>query len=462
MKRTFIFSLSVFILAHVTSLIRTDNDRTVPPERGNITGVVLDSSTGEPIVGAYVGVGDFGDSSGTNYTGHRKKGFFAKAETDRHGRFVLDGLAYREHPLVATHPEFVRHDRIVTFEKDKPEPDIKVNLRPAAKINVTVVDSAGKPLDDFWIIILEALDGRVFIPPGRDPHLSSFASSIWIERIMKLEPAKRSVSGGTGFSFNALDSGKYSIDVFKLSRIQNPVSPPEPMQRLPVNNSRITYHGGVESLAVEAGQTREAQIKPADYQTQVRIKMPEDPIKRSDIPPFISISRDIGLLLWYDGKVHGPEDHRNGRLMKKSFYNGVVTDGDVFEIINLPPGGYSVYAGPVYFMTAVELRVSKQREIVIDVPPTEPKETSIVGLVHFNKKVRLEDRYYSLSELCRIITETTGSRPRLVADAKIENEKLKPGDREMMLWDLMEKIYLAGRWKLSERDDKTLLLSPGK
>jgi hypothetical protein len=60
--------------------------------RGRIRGVVVNAATGQPVAGAYVGVGDFGDSGGSNYERHRAQGFFAKAETDRQGRFILDGL----------------------------------------------------------------------------------------------------------------------------------------------------------------------------------------------------------------------------------------------------------------------------------------------------------------------------------------------------------------------------------
>jgi hypothetical protein len=69
---------------------------------------------------------------------------------------------------------------MVTVTKDMPEPNMKVTLSPAAKINVTVVDSDDNPRQDLWLFRLEALDGRRFIPPQRDPHLSAFASSVWI------------------------------------------------------------------------------------------------------------------------------------------------------------------------------------------------------------------------------------------------------------------------------------------
>ena len=191
----------------------------------------MNSVTGEPIAGASVGVGDVGDSGGSNYSRHRQQGLHAKAQTDEEGRFVLEGVAFRDdHPLVVTHPEFVRHDMKVAVQRGGPEPEIKVSLRPAAKINVTVVDSNGKPLEGFWLIRLEALDRRHFIPPGRDRHLSSFASSIWIELPKpKMKPDKKSLSGTTGFSFTELDSGEYSIDVIKFTITDNYTPPPAGM-----------------------------------------------------------------------------------------------------------------------------------------------------------------------------------------------------------------------------------------
>jgi len=127
--------------------------------RGRIVGVVVEAATGNPVGGAYVGVGDFGDSGGSNYSRHRRQGLFAKATTDQQGRFVLDGLAFRDHPLVVTHPGFVRYDRVVHLRQGAPEPDIRVGLKPTATIDVTVVDSSGEPLEGIWHFRLEALEG---------------------------------------------------------------------------------------------------------------------------------------------------------------------------------------------------------------------------------------------------------------------------------------------------------------
>ena len=321
----------------------TSESEISPANRSRIFGTVVSAVTGKPVAGAYVGVGDFGDSGGSNYSRHRQQGLFAKAQTDRQGRFEIDGLAFRDHPLVVTHPQFVRHDQMVGVQQDMPQPDITVNLRPAAKINVTVVDSDDNPLQDLWLFRLEALDGRRFIPPQRDPHLSAFASSVWIER-PKPTPAQKTLLGTTGFSFTELDGGEYSIDVIKFAITDKYTPAPAGMVRLPLDTCNIAYYGGPAKVEIEAGQTKDVQIKPADHRTTVTIKMPEDPVKKPQILPFVLISRNVGLLAWNDGKVHGPEDHRLGRLEKNALYYNAVLDGDVLTIKNLPPDSYSVHS----------------------------------------------------------------------------------------------------------------------
>jgi hypothetical protein len=435
---------------------------TSPTNRGRIRGTVVNASTGETLARAYVGVGDFGDSGGSNYSRHRQQGLFAKAKTDQQGRFELDGLAFREHPLVVTHPEYVRHDQMISLQEGAPEPDIRVTLRPAAKINVTVVDSKGNAIEGFWLLRLEALDGRRFIPPGRDPHLSTFASSVWIEMPKpKLKPGTKSLLGTTGLSFTELDGGEYSIEAIEFTITDSPAPTPAGMMRLPLDTCNITYYGGIANLRMQAGQTKEVQIKPADYQTSVTINMPQDPIKKPQIPPFVVISRNVGLLAWNDGKVHGPEDHRLGRLQKNALYYNAVVDGDVLKIKNLPPGSYSVFAGPIYLMSGAKMDVTSGQEVTVDVPAVQVTEQAKVGLWAFDRKVKLEAGDYGVSQLCELLTAKTDSNPRIIADSAIENEKVALADKETPIWDLMEAIYLAKGWKLLEHGDRTLLLRPG-
>lgn len=425
-------------------------------ERGKIAGVVVEAATGKPIAGAYVGVGDFGDSGGSNYSRHRQQGLHAKTKTDEQGRFVIEGLAFQDHPLVATHPDFVRHDLTVTLLRGAPAPDVRVGLKPAAKIDVTVVDSSGEPLEGIWHFRLEALDGRRFIPPGEDPHLSTFASSVWVD-----SPGRRLTS--TGFSFTGLDSGEYSIEVMKYTKIDNATAPPG-MSRIPLDTCNVDYYGSIAKLKIEAGQAKKVRVKPAEHRTSVTIKVPQTPekMKNMRIPPFVIISRNVGLLAWDDGKAHHPEDHRLGRLQKNALYYNMVIDGDVVNIKNLPPGSYSVFAGPVYFMSAARMEVSSGAEVKVDLPSIMLSEQARVNLWTFDRKIGLEDKECSILQLCELLSAKTDSDPRIVADASIENERLELGNRQATIWELMEAIYLAKAWKLAEQGDRTLLLRPNQ
>ncbi|HUS71873.1 MAG TPA: hypothetical protein VMY06_02320 [Sedimentisphaerales bacterium] len=430
--------------------------------RGGISGVVVSSATGKPITGAYVGVGDFGDSGGSNYSRHRSQGFHDKTKTDEKGRFELDGLAFTDdhpylkvHPLVVTHPDFVRHDEKIELPRDGPAPDVKVSLRPAAKIDVTIVDAQGNPLKGHWLLRLEALDGRRFISPGSDPHLSSFASSVW----MKLPDLRRNMGTSEGFSFTELDTGEYLIEAIRLHLVDKPT----PQK---IWESSITYHGAIAKLKVEAGRTKQVQIKPANHQTAVTLKMPESPEMfsgKQEIPRLLTISRKLGLMLWDTNKAYGLEDPRLGRLQKNAFFYTLVPDSGLFTIKNLPPGSYCVFAGPVMCMSAAKVDVVRGRQTTIQIPKVQFDGTAAsVGVWTFDRKVKLETRDYSVSELCELLTEITQSNPRIIADSSIENVKLRFDKGEMSIWDVLEKLYLDKGWKVDEGEEKTLIIQPAE
>jgi hypothetical protein len=457
MKDTAFLSLVVAVACHFAAPVFAAGADS--SERGGIAGIVVEADTGKPIFGAYVGVGDFGDSGGTNYYRHRQRGLHAKTKTDEQGRFILDGLAFQDHPLVVTHPDFVRRDRTVALLKGAPQPDVRVGLKRAAKIDVTVVDSAGKPLAGIWHFRLEALDGRRFIPPGKDPHLSTFASSVWDQR-----PDFRRSLTSTGFSFTGLDSGEYSIEILKYAMIDNAAAAPAGMTRIPLDTANVAYYGGIAKFEIEAGQTKEMQVKPAQHDTTVTIKVPQVPekFKAMRMFPFVLISRNVGLLLWDDGKAHHPEDHRLGRLQKNALYFNMVLDGDVCHIKNLPPGSYSVFGGPMYFMSAAKVEVSAGREVTVALASMMPTEQAKVNLWTFDRKIELQDRKYDVARLCELTSAGTNSNPKIVADPTIENESLEFVNRERTIWELMEEIYLAKGWKLTEQDERTLLLGPAR
>ena len=180
---------------------------------GIIKGIVIDADTAQPIPGAYVGVGWFGDSGGSNRSRHREMGWFAKDTTADDGRFELDGLIFTDqksrtkyHPLIVTHQDYVRHDRNIELLHDAGVPDVKISLRRAAKIKVTTHDSDGNIQKGHWFFRLEALDGRTFLPPERDPHLDSFASSSWKHFSVISRP---SVDSDHSFTCNGRQDSKH-------------------------------------------------------------------------------------------------------------------------------------------------------------------------------------------------------------------------------------------------------------
>ncbi|MGD8499952.1 MAG: redoxin domain-containing protein [Phycisphaerales bacterium] len=440
-----------------------------PDIRGRISGVVVNSVTGEPIAGAYVGAGDFGDSGGSNYSRHRSQGFHDKTKTDENGRFELEGLVFTDdhpylktHPLVVTHSEFIRHDQKIELPIGGPVPDIEVSLTPAASVKVTVVDSDVNPLEGHWLLRLEALDGRRFIPPGSDPHLSSFASSIWAHW-----PDLRSNMGlSEGFTFTELDTGEYSIEAIRLHMVVNPT--PQNVWK-----PAVTYHGSIPSFKVQAGQTKDVWLSPQDYKTSLTITPPEFPdtilgkLKRSShVPLMCLISRSTGLLLWDDGKVHHLEDRRLGRVDKNRFFRGFFAQGKPLTINNLPPGSYALFAVSVYREVAaclIGMRVdlAKGSDLAVEIPWREPQGPSQVGPNRaFDYPVKLEAKEYTAARLCEMLTNLTESDPRLVADPSIQEQKVKLPSGHMCIWDVLETLYMDKGWIVEEAREKTLLLRP--
>ncbi len=142
--------------------------REVAEMRGRISGVVVNSATEKPVARAYVAVDRSGDAGGTNLGRFRKQGIYVTTESDEQGRFVLEGVAFRDdHPFMVTHPGFVRHQETIALRREKPEIDVRVPLRPAATLVAKVVDGEGSLLKDGAILRLEAKDGRAFFPCER-------------------------------------------------------------------------------------------------------------------------------------------------------------------------------------------------------------------------------------------------------------------------------------------------------
>ena len=419
------------LLATLSSAVAAErpDSKEEPKHPGRITGVVLSAATGKPIAGAYVGVGDFGDAGGSNLGRFQKQGIYAHMETDENGSFVLANLALRDHPLVVTHGEFVRHDELIGLGPDRAEAQAEVRLVSGAKIRAAVLDAAGKPVREPSLIRLEALDGHAFIPPGRQRHLSSFASPAWTER------------KATGdFLFAELAEGEYSIDVIRMTP------------------TVITYHGGIDRVKVKAGETKHVRVKPADYQTRVDLQVPKIPDDFPEMPALVVISRNPGLLLWDDGLFHGLEDHRLGRITLGALICDPASPGKPYQVNNLPPGTYSFFAGPAVALKGVKVEVARDRQIKVEVPWVRPEEVGQVGTGTLKRRLRLEAREYTARELCKLLTAKTESRPEIKAAPVLGDQKVTPSPGERSLWEILEGIHLEKGWIVAEEGGRRLIL----
>jgi len=394
---------------------------------------------------------------------------FAKGETDAEGKFELDGLALTEghryltsHPLVATHDDYVRGDVKVQLSADKPRADIVVKLTKAARIDVTVVDAKGEPVDGYWILRLEDLSGRQFLPPGKDPHMGSFASSVWTEN-----PRGRS----TGFSFKALEAGEYRIEAIRLKLLPNP-SPAAIWDR------PWRYYGEVGKVAIKAGQAKAVEIAPKDYGTSLTIKTPAEPfeglrelddapkdfLKGQQIRGLLNISRNTGLRAWDMGRIYHVEDARLGRMQREAMFFTMVAPGESFTIENLAPGRYAVFSMAhvkvVVAISSATAEVVAGRDSEVEMPVPVIEGFGEAGTHAFDRRVELADRGYSVKELCGIVSTATGSSPELVADASIENEAVSIGGGEIVIWDLVERLCAEKGLKLKDMGRKKLGIGP--
>ena len=416
--------------------------------RGRVSGVVANAKTGEPIAGAYVAIDHSGDAGGTNLERFRKQGIYVTTETDAEGRFVLDGVAFLEtHPFMATRPGFVRHEQTIALRESDPEIDVRIDLRPAATIHVKVVDAAGDLLQHPAVIRLEAEDRRVFPPMQAD----------WPTPSYRVE----STEGGV-FAFGELDTGVFTVDVIR-------VAGPE-----------TVYHGGVSDLEVEAGETKEVKVVPANHQTVLTLDVADDPHQKPEMPSLVFMSRIPGLLLWCDGKLHHPEDHRLGRVQYNALIEGMARPDSLRDarhtVRGLPPGVYALFVVTVgtydgfknagVYLRGAKVEIRRDCDVTVEIPWTEPRGVARANLWSFNKRVRPEARPYTGQELCELITARTGPRLSLVAYPPIHDERVTLDAGEMSVWELLEAVYLDTGWRIAEGSagqegrQQTLILGP--
>jgi outer membrane protein assembly factor BamB/beta-lactamase regulating signal transducer with metallopeptidase domain len=416
---------------------------------GTISGRVASAATGKPIPKAYVGTGDFGDSGGSNYERHKARGLHAATETDADGRFVLQGLAATgkgkevdAHPLIVTHPDFVRAEVRVDLPEGEGR-EVEVRLKPAAKLRVEVPpDSEKQPV----LLRLEALDGHRFIPPGRDPHLSAFASSAWTERLR----------AGGSFTFTGLDEGEYAIDAFR-----RPGAPPF----LPPTG--MVYAGGAQVRA-RAGETVEARPAAKEHGTTLTLSLPEIPADFAGgnpqlAAPFVLIARNPGLLVWADGLARGPEDPRLGRLSKEALFFGALPPGTKrFEIQGLPPGTYAVFTGPVVYLRGQRMDLPVGLSAGAEERWIPPDGAGRVRTHGMDRPLTLAAGEYAVEDLCRVLTEATGSHPAFEASPFLAEEKVTFDRPPKSIWDAIERVCEEKGWSVMEEGGVLRRPMPGE
>jgi len=403
-----------------------------PPQHpGRIIGTVVHADSGEPISGAYVGIGDFGDAGGSNLERFRQQGNYATSKTNENGRFELTGVALGEHPLVVTHGEFVRYDKTVVAREDPAEADLRIEMNPAGKINFTMVDAEDKHLLRQVRVCLEALDGHRFIPPGKQPHLSAFASAFWRETVPQ-----------GAFSFTELAPGEYRVDA------------------VDVRGSWTFYHGNAPRVKVKAGQAREVRIKPAGHHNAVTTEVPAPLADQPQMGSMLLFSRNLGLLAWSDDKMHHPEDPRLGRIMQNAFVVMSFRHGRNYTVKDLPPGTYAVFAGPPVCLQGAEVEVVAEGEVTTDLVWQEPKTAATVMLSRLDRRVQLPAEEHTAADLCELLSTKTESQPHFKADPMIQDARLSLPTGESSLWEVLEAVYLDKGWKIQEESRNAVVLAP--
>ncbi|MCA9441058.1 MAG: carboxypeptidase regulatory-like domain-containing protein, partial [Candidatus Omnitrophica bacterium] len=281
------------------------------PERGVLSGHILNASTGAPIADAFVAIDHSGDSGGANLERFKEEGIYATTRTGSDGAFVLDGLAYDPaHPLDVTHPGFIRDSSVIAITRVDPSREVDISLRPGGVIQGRVVNEAGDSLSLPLSLQLNSEDGRPFYPHDAD----------W--------PASPNLSGQSDydghFSFDGLDSGLFSVNAW-----------------IPLNQSEVHYYGGVSGIKVQTGATAEVELPPFEDGGDLLVTLTgtTNPPK---FQPIVIVSPDLHLLDLLGGPFH-PEDERIGDVLAGSMRWLRIPDEEArFE--NLPEGEYAVLA----------------------------------------------------------------------------------------------------------------------
>ena len=397
-------------------------------ERGRVEGIVVDSLTRKPIRGAFVAVDWSGDAGGSNLGRFREQGIYVAAETDEEGRFVLDGVAFREnHPLHVTRSGYVRHERKISLRKDDRDVRLTIRLNPGATITATVADG-DLPAAGRFRIRLEAADRRLFLPLRED----------W-----PAFPYRDETTDARGaFSFGELDAGRFSLEAIRLS----PRS--------------ATYHGKLSGIEVDARGTREVRLQPAGNGSRVSIRVAGIAKMRK----LLLVGRPE-LLLWVDTRVHHPEDSRLGHLLSGARLNVPLPSDGSYTLENFPAGEYAIVVASLsrgVTLRGSGVRVQDGVATTVELPPSEPVGVAVVRLDLLGRRLRVEARAYAVKELCELLTKTTGSRPQFLPDGAFGDERVLLEAAESTIWELLETVHAKKGWKLEERGKDSLILRKGE
>jgi hypothetical protein len=167
------------------------------------------------------------------------------------------------------------------------------------------------------------------------------------------------------------------------------------------------------------------------------------------------------LLLWNDDNLHGPEDPRLGRIRKRSLLLGLVPGSPTFTLRNLPPGVYTVYAGPFFKMAGVRVDVVEDRDVRVDIPWSDPEGVAQGRLFALDARVRLVGGRHTVKDLLERLEKKTSPWLRLRADPAIADEEVTLTSRSSRLWDLLESLHAEKGWMVGLEGEDTLVFKPG-
>jgi hypothetical protein len=271
----------------------------------------------------------------------------------------------------------------------------------------------------------------------------------------------------TGCSFHALRTGEYRVEAIGLNMLPNPS--PAAIWAQPWK-----YYGQVPKVAIKAGEFRAAVIAPENNGTRLTIRTLDEPfaglskleenakdsLKGEEIRGILTISRNPRLTAWDMGRLYHVEDDRLGRIQREAMFYTMVTPGETFTIENLAPGRYAVLSMAnvkvVVAISSAAIEVVAGQDEEVEMPVPVIKGVGEVGVDALDRRVELADRGYTVKGLCQIVSTATDSSPKLVADRAIENEVVRIGGGEIVLWDLVERLCEQKRLKLKELGKKKL------